>query len=109
MAFKSRFPLIEWSAVEDYIYKYPRYKEQAQQLIKQKLGFTPNLQASRNIEIGMRHSLYLLETGKISQEKFNTELHNCTLMIKKNILRRVPEQAHLVNSQNAKQSFIAVN
>ena len=108
MAFKSKYPLMEWSAIEAYMSENIAYKDEARDLITQQLGFAPNLQASRSIEIGMRHSLRLLEEGKITQNRFNRETHNCVKMVQRNIIKYVPEQAHLVNTYKTSQSFIRV-
>ncbi len=106
MAFKSKYPLMEWSAIEAYMSENIAYKDEARHLITQQLGFVPNLQASRSIEIGMRHSLRLLEEGKITQDRFNRETHNCVKMVQRNILKYVPEQAHRVDANVAERSFI---
>lgn len=106
MAFKSKYPLMEWSAIKEYMNQNRAYKDEARQLITKQLGFAPNLQASRSIELGLRHSLKLLDKGEISRKKLQRELYNATLMVQRNILRYVPEQAHRINANVAGRSFI---
>ncbi|AXG70578.1 hypothetical protein KORDIASMS9_02818 [Kordia sp. SMS9] len=96
----------DWASIIAYDTDDLEHKDQVRKLIVEGLGFEPSLNASRSTERGLRKELKLLEQGKISQNTFNKRLHNGLILIKKYILIRVPEQAHLFDPKEAEAPFL---
>ncbi|MEM6721113.1 MAG: hypothetical protein AAF611_17420 [Bacteroidota bacterium] len=106
MTSKNYSPEYKWDSVKKFCNFYPEYKEQAQKLIKEKLGFKPAYVASKSVEKCLRRELHELKIGKVSQSQFDKRLHNMIIHIKRYILERTPEQAHLFDPKEAEAPFL---
>lgn len=106
MTSKYYAPEYDWNTFIEYSDLYPEYKEQAQKLITEKLGFKPAFVARRVIEMHLRHELHVLKIGKVSQSQFDKRLHNMIIHLKRYILQRAPEQGHLFDPKEAEVPFL---
>lgn len=90
---------LHWDSLDEYFTKNPDYIKKIRKLVVDRLGFEPNLIASKLPEIHLRSSLKRFEEGNLSQEQFQTHVTDHMNIIKKNILRHVPNQTHLVEKE----------
>ena len=85
-----------WDNIDTYATKDFEYADKARKLLYDEIGFEPDIRASRVTEVYMRGSLKRLDEGELTQEQVNIHIKDYANVIKKRILREIPEQAHLL-------------
>ncbi|WP_303316850.1 hypothetical protein Q4Q34_08580 [Flavivirga abyssicola] len=87
-------------------YRYKEYKnenleyaDKVRKIVCDNLGFEPSLKASCSLEINLRKSLKRFDNNELTERQIKVHINDFCHVIKKNILRNVPEQAHLVDKQ----------
>lgn len=88
---------VNWQNIDAYAIQDSEYSNEARQLLAKEIGFEPDLRASRVTEIKMRHSLKRLDEGKLTQDQVDYHIKAYANVIKRIILKDIPEQAHLID------------
>jgi hypothetical protein len=94
-------PSMNWDLMNTYLTKNVEFKDESRQLISNALGFEPNLHVSIIPEIQLRSSIRDYQNGQLTKETLNKHLSNMTHFIRTVILKRHPQQAHLVKPDTA--------
>ncbi|MEM9884372.1 MAG: hypothetical protein AAF849_00655 [Bacteroidota bacterium] len=75
------------------------YADKARKIICDALGFEPDLKASRLAELNLRKSLKRFDAGELDERQIKVHISQFCNIVKKRVLSKVPEQAHLVNQE----------
>jgi hypothetical protein len=92
-------PSVNWSTLDRYFTENKQYADKARELICNEIGFKPEIKALRQPELSLRNSLKRFDDGDLSQEKLDRHISMYSYCVKKNVLKYMPELAHLVDEE----------
>ena len=86
---------------EEYKTENLDYADKARKIVCENLGFEPKLTASCLPELDLRKSLKRFDNGELTDKQIEIHIGTFCNIVKLNIIRNVPKQAHLFDNEEA--------